>query len=142
MNIEDLDDVQLLTGLLRGETEGENFVGKCAVACVARNRVNNNHWPNNFREVILQPKQFSCFNSLPREGEIPEKLFKRFFTSHEDGWWRECRFAAWGVIFNWYRDFTKGANLYWNQDIVTPDWDWDKVEILDKFGKHQFAREI
>jgi len=141
MKIEDLDDIQLLTGLLRGEAEGENFIGKCAVACVARNRVSDRRWPDTYKEVILQPMQFSCFNSLPRQGEILDDLFQKFFTSHEDGWWRECRFAAWGAIFNWYRDFTGGANLYWNPDICTPDWDWDNVQILGKFGKHQFARE-
>ena len=134
--IRKVDELDLIIAVVRGEAAGEPFLGKLAVACVVRNRVKDKRWPATFREVILQPKQFSCFN--------PEFLQENMFEHYQNRlWWRECKFAAWAVLHNCVGDVTDGANLYWNPDIIRkPPWDWSKIQLLAKIGRHQFAREI
>jgi hypothetical protein len=74
-----------------------------------------------------------------------EGFFRPGIFRHEEKklWWRECRFAAYGVLHDCVGDITRQANLYWNPSIIEkpPSWDWSKVTILDKIGKHQFAME-
>lgn len=132
--IESASDLDLLIAVIRGEAESEPFIGKLAVACVIRNRVNDRRWPDTYREVILRPKQFSCF----MDGFFRPGIFR-----HEENqlWWRECKFAAWGVLHNCVGDITKGANIYWNPDLCKPPWDMDRIVILDQIGKHKFAME-
>jgi N-acetylmuramoyl-L-alanine amidase len=128
-------ELDLLIAVIRGEAESEPFIGKLAVACVIRNRVHDSRWPGNYRDVILQRKQFSCF----MDGFFRPGIFR-----HEETklWWRECRFAAYGILHDCVGDITEGANLYWNPSIIEkPPWDWSKVVILEKIGKHQMARE-
>ena len=148
MEIEKVDDLDLLTACILGEAAGEPFVGKLAIACVVRNRLEDpDRW--NFtteddrlpwREVILQPKQFSCFNHLPREGEIPTTLVHRMFlTYRSERWWREARFAAWGVLHDYYGDITNGANHYVNPKLIDkpPYWIGDNQPCF-KVGVHEF----
>lgn len=131
----DHDEMDILIACLRGEAEAESVVGKMAVACVIRNRVCDHRWPNTFKEVCLQRNQFSCFNPEFFRPEILKPQFNNIY-------WRECKFVAHGVINDYFRDITRGANLYWNPDIIErPPWDWSKIEMLDKIGHHQFCRE-
>lgn len=44
-----------------GEARGENRDSKIAVAWVIRNRVESNRFPNTYKEVVTQKKQFSCW---------------------------------------------------------------------------------
>jgi N-acetylmuramoyl-L-alanine amidase len=125
----------LLVALIRGEAEAESIIGKIAVACVVRNRVHDPRWPNDYKGVILQRKQFSCF--------MPE-YFRPEIMRHEweNIYWRECRLAAYSVLNDYVRDVTDGANLYWNPSIIKkPNWDWSKITILKRIGNHQFAIE-
>ena len=131
----DYSDEDLLSALIRGEAESESIAGKLAVGWVVRNRVSDDRWPGDWKSVILQPKQFSCF--------LPD-YFRPEILRHEwsNIYWRECRLAAWAVINTYVRDLTGGANLYWNPEIIAkPNWDWSKVTLLKRIGSHQFARE-
>lgn len=134
--IEIADDMDLLIAVIRGEAESEPFMGKLAVGCVVRNRVQHKRWPITYREVILQKGQFCCF--FPRF--LRANIFRHYPSQL---WWRECKFAAWGILKNCVGDVTDGANLYWNPDVIEkPNWDWSKIEMLNKIGNHQFCREI
>ncbi|MCP4579817.1 MAG: cell wall hydrolase [Deltaproteobacteria bacterium] len=129
-----LDDIDLLTALIMGESEAEPVLGKIAVACVVKNRLADPRWPDDWKGVMLQKWQFSCF--LP--ACFRPEILKHSWTPA----WKECKFAAFGVYHDYVRDVTEGANLYWNPGIIKkPNWDWSKVTLLDKIGKHQFARE-
>ena len=59
--LKELSDIDLLATLIRGEAEGEPLLGKIAVACVVRNRVEDPQWPDAWSGVMLQKYQFSCF---------------------------------------------------------------------------------
>lgn len=141
MRIEDVDDLQLVTACILGEAAGENFLGKLSVACVIRNRKHDRRWPDTWREVVLQPKQFSCFNSLPRIGEIPLVFKHRYFTNcFSNIAWREARIAAFGILYNYYRDLTNNANHYFASKLIAPpSWAKDRDPVFVCQG-HYFYR--
>ncbi len=145
MDIEKVNDLQLLIAVIIGEAAGESIVGKMAVACVIRNRKHDlSRWHDTWREVILQKKQFSCFNHLPRSGSIPTTLIHRYFmTQFSELWWRECRIAAWGVLYNFHKDITNGANHYYAPALVDepPYWVFIggyEAEPCFEVGAHSF----
>ena len=141
MNIKDLADIDALTALVAGEAAGESILGKMAVACVVRNRREDKRWPDSWQEVIFQRYQFSCMNNVRPDGEIPKTLWgKCFVTRQPDVWWRECKFAAWGVINQWYQDVTDGANHYYAYKLMDePSWARDR-ECQVTIGGHRFYR--
>lgn len=129
--------LNLLTGLIWGEARGEPIQGKIAVAWVVRHRVEDGRWPNTYEGVILQPRQFSCFNlDDPNHHAVLNSLSPSWYW--KDPAWRECRFAAMGVISSWVQDVTKGANHY-NTLGCDPTWD-DKMVLTVTIGKHEFFR--
>jgi spore germination cell wall hydrolase CwlJ-like protein len=131
-----LDELDLMTALAMGEAEAEVLVGKIGVCWTVRNRREDkkSRWPTTFNAVMLQKGQFDCFK---------ERFFREKILTHnwQNIYWKESRLAAWAVLYDYTRDPTGGANLYWNPDICKPDWDWSKVTLLKQIGNHQFARE-
>ena len=127
-----VDELDLLIACIRGEAEGEPFIGKLAVACVIRNRLLDDRWPDTYHGVMLQKWQFSCF--------IP-KYFRESTLKHEwsRAFYRECRYAAFGVYATWVQDITNGANHYHATWIDTPDWAQGKEPVF-KMEKHLFFK--
>jgi spore germination cell wall hydrolase CwlJ-like protein len=129
--LDKVDEFDLFIACLRGEAEGEPFIGKLAIACVIRNRVNDKRWPNTYKEVMLQHKQFSCF--------LPKYFRPETLTAAKDkGYWRECKYAAFGIYHKWVRDITDGANHYHTKDI-SPPWS-SKMELVFEAGNHLFFK--
>ena len=119
MKPEDLNELDLLTACIMGEAEGESLLGKLGVACVIRNRTQDNRWPDDYRRVILQPYQFSCM--------LEEYLRPEILVHH---WpsvaWRECRLAAVSVLpeegYN-VGDVTESSNHYYATALIEkPSW--------------------
>ena len=131
MDLKDRDEFDLLLACIRGEAEGEALWGKLAVACVVRNRVFDKRWADNYKDVLLQPKQFSCF--LP--GFYRPEIFKREWN---EIWWRECKFAAWGVMYNYMRDITQGANHYYSTGLIDPPYWAEGKHPMFRTGGHCF----
>jgi len=132
--LEGLDAEAALTACIVGEAAIEPFLGKLYVACTVRNRVADRRWPDSYQGVLSKRLHFSCFNEKEFRPEIMRPV-------REAIWWRECKYAAWGVVNDYVSDVTKGATHYWNPDIVQPSWT-NKLKLLDKVGHHQFAKEI
>jgi spore germination cell wall hydrolase CwlJ-like protein len=134
MNFPDLtkiDEFHLFIACLRGEAEGEPFIGKLAIACVIRNRVNDDRWPSTYKEVMLQHKQFSCF--------LPDYFRPSILIpARGKSYWKECKFAAFGVYHGWVRDITNGANHYHTTDDF-PSWS-DNMELVYRAGNHLFFK--
>lgn len=141
MKLTTLDNRWLLRGLIIGEADTEPFMGKLAVACVVRNRVQDRRWPNSYKDVILQDAQFSCFNGIPRNQDLPVYWIHRFFTCYRDYlWWRECDYAAWGILTDYVGDITNGANHYYADKLIdTPVWAEDTQPVL-QVGGHSFYK--
>ena len=58
-----LSDIDFLARTIWGEARGETREGRIAVANVVMNRVADRRWPNTVKAVVLQPFQFSAWNS-------------------------------------------------------------------------------
>lgn len=133
-----LTDIHLLGLLIYGEARGENLLGKTAVGFVVCNRMTDKRWPDSLAEVILQPKQFSCFNENdPNFYPLLERAQQgRFFDRNPV--WRECQYVAYGVLCNWIIDPTKGANHYHTRQVA-PSWDND-MQLTVSIDNHNFYR--
>ena len=109
-------DAKILARAIFGEARGGSEELKIAVAQTILNRVRDNRWPNTLEKVILQPRQFSCFNendlNYPKV-QNPE--------AYEPEIWQECLGVAQGVLKGRYRDLANGANHY-HTNAVNPSW--------------------
>ncbi|HEY5525808.1 MAG TPA: cell wall hydrolase [Clostridium sp.] len=97
-------DIDLMAKLIYAESRGEPFEGKVAVASVVLNRVVNPNFPNTVREVIFQPKAFSCV----KNGDIvasPDEI---------------CYSAVYEAIRG--TDPTNEAVFFYNPAISTCSW--------------------
>jgi hypothetical protein len=140
-------DEALLAGLFYGEarlTERsalDELFEYIAIGQVVMNRKNNKRWPNTIQEVILQPKQFSCFNENdPNNDKIwmflankrPLSPYERMLT------------CAMLVINNMTVDLVKGATNYaatylWKEKQGTNHW-LAKMEATFTAGGHTFGK--
>lgn len=109
------------------EARGESSEGKRAVAWVIRNRVRDPRWPNRVGDVVLQPRQFSAFNSDdPNASKLPKPSAKD---------WLECCEAADSDL----PDPTGGATNYHAADGQSRDWaQEDKFTV--QIGQHRFFK--
>lgn len=135
-----LSDVQVLACTLYGEARSELPDGILAVACVIRNRVNDKRWPDTFRGVCLQPWQFSCWHPEGGEGNH-QKLAKLVADLKQglvtDSRFKECAWIAAGVLNDWVRDVTFGADHYHTMAGKKPSWAEGFVPLNNI---HQFPR--
>ena len=139
MNLREIGDLNLLTALIWGEARGEPIEGKVGVAWVVRNRVMATRWGGTYPDVILQKKQFSCFNI---EDPNHHKVLGAITPTRNGNWqnqvYRECRWVANGVLNDWIQDNVKGANHYHAKGI-SPYWTEGHLSIEEK-GDHLFYR--
>lgn len=117
----------LLALAIYREARGESFLGKLLVGTVIRNRVIDPRWPDTYRGVILQAKQFSAFNQSDPNVTL-------FPLSEEEPAWRnslaaaDCVLAAPSTITT--------ANHY-HTTAVSPAWK-DETKIVAREGAHVF----
>lgn len=136
-----LTDTQLMALCIYGEARGESLAGKIAVAHTIMNRVKlPKWWGRTIQDVILKPKQFSCFNDGSKN-----RLTLRAIAADWDRAFqrnrvlRECYLVAEGVIEGDIRDNTDGATHY-NTIDCDPSWD-DAMVRTDVIGNHEFYKE-
>ena len=55
-------DLLHLAKTIYGEARGESIETMLAVGWVIRNRLQAKHYGSTYKDVVLQPKQFSCWN--------------------------------------------------------------------------------
>lgn len=146
-----LSDVHVLACTLYGEARSEPMEGIIAVACVIRNRVNadlgNDHkpdwWGEGYRGVCLKPSQFSCWSPAGGEGnhkKLAELVQLLKGGQVNDPKYRECAWIATGIINNWGRDITGGADHY-HVAGMTPRPTWAQAhQPIKQVAKHVFYR--
>ena len=130
--------VVLLTLLIYGEARGEDLTGKAAVAWVAMNR--SLMWHKPLKDIILQPKQFSCFNdndpNLSRLQMLADDFTDNLFHNPVV---RECYWVARGVLERWIKDPTGGATHY-HAFYIHPYWAAQMKEVA-RIDNHIFYAE-
>jgi hypothetical protein len=123
-----LTDVHIVACTLYGEARSESTEGILAVACVIRNRVmdERNRWPKTYREVCLQPKQFSCWSKEGGEGnhaKLAKLVADLKVGPVSDARYKECAWIATGVVNHWVRDTAHGADHYHTKAMhPRPPW--------------------
>ena len=124
-------------GYRSGEASSEPPEGKVAVAWVIRNRVESpvSWWGNTPLEVVLKPKQFSCWNDDdPNRWRILKKSFG-------DSVFNECYAIATDVLLDRVADPTRGADHYYNPALARyrPAWAERQARTVT-IGRHEFYR--
>lgn len=114
--VEQLTNQEVFVLTLYGECRGEPYLGQVAVACVIRNRVLDKRWPSTYKEVCLQPKQFSCWNDLPEIGW--------FHAAASFPQTKQLYYIMEGVSTWMIPDVTQGANHYLNPFAAPPEPQW------------------
>lgn len=115
------DELILLSRLIAGEARGESYEGQLAVAAVVINRVKDDRFPDNVKDVIYQKNAFS----VVKNGQIninPTELSIK---------------AAQEALYG--KDPTNNAIYFWNPDIATCNW----IKTLNPYlriGNHVFAK--
>lgn len=128
VNLSTLDPSIVLSLTIIGEARGEPIEGQVAVGSVIRNRLTKyNIKYKNYRDVCLEPFQFSCWNKSDPNREyllgIAEKiLIGEVITDYH---LKQCQYVAAG-IFNWYIKDNTGGSLYYMTkglfDTKRPSW--------------------
>jgi len=113
----------LLAKVVHGEARGEDHVGKVAVAAVVLNRVKSPQFPNTIKEVIYQPKAFTCVE----DGQINLKPNLEAYLAVADA-----------ILGN---DPTKGCLFYMNPRTATSRWMRRRIsaENATVIGNHVFS---
>lgn len=133
-------DLEVVTRTVYGESRGESYAGKTAVAWTIVNRtIKRKLSPS---EAALQPYQYSCWN----EGDPNAATLKDPTVDISSKDWRECFKAALAVLGGFdlvgckVDDLTKGATHYHTQSIK-PYWAQGK-EPCYVVGNHIFYNNI
>lgn len=114
------DDINLMAAVVYGESKGEPYDGKVAVASVILNRVVNYKFPNSVKEVITQKNAFSCV----RNGQIPLTQDKL------------CYKAVYDAISGY--DPTNNCCFFYNPQIATCNW----MKGVDKTNQRRIGNHV
>jgi spore germination cell wall hydrolase CwlJ-like protein len=109
------------------EARGEPREGKVAIWHVILNRINAG-WGNTVVDIVLAPKQFSCYNLDDPQVNL--------YPKHNDPAWLEC----WSVVNGEDANPVDGAKNYFNPDGADPAWAKQLVEVA-RIGRHVFYRD-
>ncbi len=125
----------LLARMLFGEADICTKLEKIKIAWTALNRLKKGY-EKTLKEVLLAPKQYSCFNSEMDEYlkyPLLNENFRQFF---------ECLQIAREVLERKYPDPTGGATNYYNPKIVKkPSWAYKMKRLKgDKKDLHIFFK--
>lgn len=129
-------DLKLLTLCIYGEARGEGELGRTAVGCVVKNRVKL-HPQKSYKEVILKPLQFSCFNSDDPNFKTLLEYAEKSYTL--DSHFVDCMIIAESILSEKIGDITGGATNYFNPKQASPKWAAN-MEKTVSVGNHDFYR--
>lgn len=115
------NDVYLLARLVYGESRGESYTGKVAVAAVVLNRVSHSSFPNTIASVIYQSGAFTVVS----DGQInlaPDQSALSAARDAMNGW-----------------DPSGNALFYYNPQTATNTWIRSR-EVIVTIGNHRFCK--
>jgi len=115
-------DIELLARVIHGEARGEPFIGQVAVGAVVINRVLSSYFPDTFREVIFQKRQFSAV----ADGQINLRPGSSSY--------RAAKEALRGT------DPTMGSMYYYNPRTANYQWWFEQRRMMVTIGEHIFTR--
>ena len=134
---------EVLALTIIGEARGERIDGQVAVGCVIRNRLQKKaHKYHSYKDVCLEPLQFSCWNSddvnRPFLLELVESIVKG--ERIQDPHIRQCMVVARGIEDWSIIDITSGSTHYLENNLFNhhrPQWAM-KTGSFIRIGRHTF----
>ena len=129
-----LTDRELLARTIMAEAGNQGPVGMMGVGSVIMNRLQNPSYGNDFTSVILQPGQFSAWNSVTgyAGGEQGQDMSK--IQPNEQAY-----MVADQILDGNYNDPTGGATHYYNPRISNPNWGQQAGGDWQQIGAHLFG---
>jgi len=126
--LKSLDGKALLSCLIWAEARGESLEGQVAVGNVVKNRVLEQKWyGKTWKEVMLKPFQFSCFNHDNPPAYF-HKMLEAWHDRCNDPAMKQAVWIAFGVIDGQIKDNVYGCNHY-HADYVKPKWIEGKTPV-------------
>lgn len=114
-------DIYIMAQVVYGESRGEPYKGKVAVASVILNRARNKKFPKTIQQVIKQKGAFSCVKNGTIKVTPTEECYSAVFD------------ALKGI------DPTNNALFFYNPQIATCSWMKNtKKENQKSIGRHVF----
>jgi spore germination cell wall hydrolase CwlJ-like protein len=117
-----LASVDIVARTIYAEASGETVEGKLAVASVIHTRAKGN--VNKIVDVILKPRQFSCWN----DGNIPEEGSGQA--------WLDSVLVAEQLLSGKFKPTVK-ATHYYNPKKASPSWARNQ-HVVAMIGNHKF----
>ena len=116
-----LSNLEMVAHVVHGESRGESYEGKVAVAAVIMNRVQSPSFPQSTYGVIFQQNAFTALN----DGQ--------YWLTPNSSAYR----AAKDAYLGW--DPSGGATYYYNPSGVTDEWIFTR-DVIKRIGQHVYAR--
>ena len=142
--IDALDAEEILGLTLVGEARGEPIEGIIACGCVIRNRLQSHQGKyKSYREVCLEPFQFSCWNVSDSNYEFLVALGQKLLdgTNPTDIYIRQCFWVAHGIK-DWAIVDNTGGRLYYTTTKTfnekRPKWASNPKGTLIEYGHHTY----
>lgn len=128
---------------LVGEARGEPIESIVAIGSVIRNRLHNNPTKyKSYRDVCLEPFQFSCWNIDDPNKSLLDELIQKMLDgqSIDDPYIRQCLFIGKGIADWSLLDNTRGSLHYMTTKLLVekpPSWALKRTNELVR-GNHTF----
>ena len=139
-NIERTSELFLLAATVAMEAEGESYKGKLGVAYVIMNRSNNRVPFKSISDVVLDPYDFSAWNTKGGRQLALDTIAHRI--------WLDSEKAAASAYYGIEKDPTFGATHYLNVPLTRklrggtlPAW-LLAMKRTTKIGLHTFYKEV
>lgn len=130
---ETLSEVTLLAGTIFGEADDQEYAGKVGVGLTVATRVKYPRWwGRNWRQVILMPHQFTCW-----EDKNKGRIFNGMNGSTED--WKVCFGIARSIYLGEIED-KLGKPTHYHRFDIKPKW-VDGLDYLCRIGDHIFYHD-
>jgi spore germination cell wall hydrolase CwlJ-like protein len=144
MNLRDYPDRIVLACCIWGEARNQPVQGQIAVGAVVRNRILRSLLhaaePASWKDVILKPWQFSCFNEGHPNLPKVQRAGVALMTMNPPADLKQALWIADGIISGAAQDVTKGATHYLTRKLLMekpPAWAKDQP-ILVTIADHVF----
>ncbi|MGB8000871.1 MAG: cell wall hydrolase [Anaerobacillus sp.] len=116
-----LSNLEMVAHVVHGESRGESYEGKVAVAAVIMNRVQSPSFPSSTYGVIFQQNAFTALN----DGQ--------YWLTPNSSAYR----AAKDAYLGW--DPSAGATYYYNPSGVSDEWIYSR-DVIKRIGQHVYAK--
>lgn len=124
-----MNDLDILTRTLFGESERGDREDAYAIANVVMNRVSLPNWPSSAASVCLQPWQFSCWNHTADNAAHRARIVA---ADARDTWFRTCQDIARQALDGQLPDITRRSTHYYATYLPRPPrWARGKSPVFE-----------